>query len=106
MGKFWVTINGKRKRTKAGYEHQKAKFESSAKDRAERSARVSARKKAIREGRVKRNDGKEIDHIRALSEGGSNARSNLRVVPRKTNRAKRESSRRRGSRRNRARWGK
>lgn len=103
MGKFWVTINGKRKRTKAGYEHQKAKFESSAKDRAERSARVSARKKAIREGRVKRNDGKEIDHIDSNPLHGG--RNNLRVVSRKTNRAKRENSRRRGSRRNKAAWG-
>lgn len=104
MGKFWyVDGNGKRKRTKAGYAHQKEKFESSPKDRADRSARVSARKKAIREGRVHRNDGLEIDH--KDSNPQHNSRNNLRVVSRKTNRAKRENSRRRGSRRNTSRWG-
>ena len=41
-----------------------------------------------REGKVSKGDGKEIDHKKPLSKGGSNNKSNLRVVSRKTNRKK------------------
>jgi ribosomal protein S5 len=41
----------------------------------------------MREGRVKKGDGKDVDHKRALSKGGSNARSNLRVVDANDNRS-------------------
>lgn len=34
-----------------------------------------------REGLVKKGDGKQVDHIKPLSKGGSNDRSNMRVVP-------------------------
>ena len=39
-----------------------------------------------REGKVQKGDNKEVDHKRPLSKGGSNKRSNLRVVSRKKNR--------------------
>lgn len=39
MGRLWVTIGGKRKRTAAGVKHEYDKFQSSAKAKAERSAR-------------------------------------------------------------------
>lgn len=45
-----------------------------------------ARAHAIKEGRVKVGDGKDVDHIKPLDKGGSNAKSNLRVVSEKTNR--------------------
>ena len=53
-----------------------------------RVARNKARREAIREGRVKKGDGKEIDHIIPLSKGGSTAKSNLRVVSKAVNRKK------------------
>ena len=46
------------------------------------------RNKARRESNLKKGDGKEIDHIRPLSKGGSNSKSNRRVVSRHTNRKK------------------
>lgn len=103
MGKLWVTVNGKRKRTAAGVKHEYEKFQSSAKAKAERASRNSARRSAIKSGRVHKGDGKDIDH--KDSNPRHNASSNLRVVSRKTNRGKKENSRRRGSRRRKGSWG-
>lgn len=103
MGKFWTTVNGKRKRTAEGNRHEYEKFQSSDKAKAERASRNSARRSAIRSGRVHKGDGKEVDH--SNSSPLDNRSSNLRVVSRKTNRSKKENSRRRGSRRNRSSWG-
>ena len=103
MGRLWVTVNGKRKRTAAGVKHEYEKFQSSAKAKAERASRNSARRSALKAGRVHKGDGKDIDH--KDSNPRHNASSNLRVVSRKTNRGKKENSRRRGSRRSRSSWG-
>lgn len=54
------------------------------KNRAERN---SARAKLVKEGVVKKGDGKDVDHKCAISKGGSNARSNLRAVPEGDNRS-------------------
>lgn len=104
MGKLWyVDANGKRKRTAAGIEHEYDKFQSSEKAKKDRAARNSARRSAIRSGRVKVGDNKEIDHKN--SSPRDNRSSNLRVMSRAGNRGKKENSRRRGSRRNRVKWG-
>lgn len=57
-----------------------------------RVQRNAARREALREGRVHKGDGMEIDHRRMLDEGGSNARSNQRVVPAAKNRAWRKTN--------------
>ena len=103
MGKFWQTINGKRKRTAAGYRHEQEKFKSSAKYKAEQVSRVTARRKAINSGRVRKGEERDLDH--KDSNPLNNSPSNLRIVSRKTNRGKTENSRKRGSGRNRSRWG-
>ncbi len=54
----------------------------------DRVKRTAARRKALREGLVKKGDGKEIDHKVPLSKGGGNTEANTRVVSRKTNRKK------------------
>lgn len=51
-----------------------------------RVAQNKARRQALREGRVKKGDGKDVDHIRPLAKGGSASDSNTRVVDKKTNR--------------------
>ena len=105
MGKFWyIDANGKRKRTAAGVKHEYEKFESSAKAKSKRAARNSARRAALRSGKVHKGDGKDIDHIKGVSAG--NGSSNTRVMSASTNRGRRQASRRRGSRRNRSAWGK
>lgn len=66
------------------------KYHASEEAKADRAARNKNRREFEREGRVSKGDGKEIDHKVPLSKGGSNDRSNLRVVSRTTNRAKRD----------------
>lgn len=85
------------------YEREYKRFQSSKKAKKDRAARNKARREALREGRVHRGDGKEIDHVD--SNPRHNWSSNLRVVSRRTNRAKKENSRRRGSRRIKSSWG-
>lgn len=85
------------------YAREYRRFQSTKKAKKDRAARNKARRQALAEGRVHRGDGKEIDH--KDSNPRNNSRNNLRVVSRKTNRSKKENSRRRGSRRNRSSWG-
>lgn len=54
-----------------------------------RVARNKARRHAIKAGKVKKGDGKDIDHIKPLSRGGSSAVSNLRVKNASKNRSHR-----------------
>jgi len=61
------------------YEDEYEKFHSSAEARANRGARVQARRDMIKAGRVKKGDGKDVDHEVALSNGGSNDLDNLKV---------------------------
>lgn len=103
MGKLWyIDSSGKRKRTKLGLKREYSKFQSSAKAKAERASRNSARRAALKKGRVHKGDGKDIDHKN--SNPMDNRASNLRVMSASANRGKKENSRRRGSRR--SRWGK
>jgi hypothetical protein len=69
--------NGKR-----DYSKQKDNDDKNAKNRAKRN---TARRRAEREGKVSKGDGKHVDHKTPLSSGGSNATSNTRVVSAKTN---------------------
>lgn len=50
-----------------------------------RAATNKARRRAEAEGLVKKGDGKHVDHKKPLDKGGSNAKSNTRVVSAKTN---------------------
>ncbi len=50
--------------------------------------RRAARNKARRIMGLKKGDPREVDHIKPLSKGGSNKKSNLRVVSRRINRKK------------------
>ena len=50
-----------------------------------RNMRNAARNLLAKEGKVKKGDGKHVDHIQPLSKGGTNGRKNLRVVDAKTN---------------------
>ncbi len=51
-----------------------------------RAARNAARAKMMAAGKVRKNDGKDIDHVRGVKAG--NGKSNLRVMGAGANRAK------------------
>lgn len=98
-----MTVKRDARGTLRDYAREYSRFQSSKKAKRDRASRNRARRQAEREGRVHRGDGKEIDHVD--SNPRHNGSSNLRVVTRRTNRAKKENSRRRGSRRNKSSWG-
>jgi hypothetical protein len=52
-----------------------------------REEQNAARRMFEKEGIVHKGDGKDVDHKRALSKGGSNDKSNLRAVPSSQNRS-------------------
>lgn len=53
---------------------------------AKRSERNKARRLLEKEGVVRKGDGKDVDHKRPIRSGGTNARSNLRAIPKGRNR--------------------
>ncbi len=63
-------------------------YHASPEQRKNRSDRTVARNEAIKDGRVKRGDGKDLDHIKPISKGGSaKDKANTRVVSASTNRS-------------------
>jgi len=64
------------------------KYESSPKQRAARVERDLARRELAKEGKVSKGDGKDVDHIKPVSKGGTNKRTNLRAISASANRAK------------------
>lgn len=52
-----------------------------------RSERNQARRELMKEGVVRKGDGKDVDHARPIVKGGTNNRSNLRAVPKSQNRS-------------------
>jgi hypothetical protein len=73
------------KSSKAKLKYQ-SEYQKRPEEVAKRVARNKARREAIREGLVKKGDGKDIDHKQMLDQGGSNERSNRRVVSASENR--------------------
>lgn len=53
---------------------------------AKRTKNNQARAMLAKEGKVHKGDGKDVDHKTPLRAGGSNSRSNLRVLPKSKNR--------------------
>jgi 5-methylcytosine-specific restriction endonuclease McrA len=64
---------------------QENKYKSTPEQIHARVLRNKARREAMADGLVKKGDGKEVDHKTPLSKGGSNARSNRRIVSASTN---------------------
>lgn len=68
------------------YRAEYAATHGTAKGKKDRAARNAARRAMEKAGRVKKGDGKEVDHINFNPR--NNSAKNLRVVSKKTNRTK------------------
>lgn len=74
--------NGKR-----DYKKEYAKYHSQPEQIKNRSERTTLRRQANAAGVTHKGDGKDLDHIKPLSKGGSNTMANARVVPKSVNRS-------------------
>ena len=74
--------NGKR-----DYKREVALYTSKPEVKKKRAEQNAARRELAKEGLVHKGDGKDVDHKRPLSHGGSTSRTNLRVVPASQNRS-------------------
>lgn len=74
--------NGKR-----DYKRENEEYNSRPEIIKRRSERTTARRAANAAGITHKGDGKDIDHIKPLSKGGTNAKSNQRVVSASENRS-------------------
>ena len=72
---------------KRDYKREYKEYHASPEQRKNRSLRTVARNGAIADGRAARGDGKDLDHKRALSKGGSNSKSNQRMTSASSNRS-------------------
>ena len=72
--------------TKRNYKKEYSKFHSSTKAKKDRASRNQARRVLAKQGRVKKGDGKDIDHRNGNPR--DNRKSNLKVISRKRNRSK------------------
>ena len=74
--------NGKR-----DYKKEYEKYHSRPEKRKLHAERLRARREAEKDGRVHKGDGKDLHHVNPLVKGGSNKKSNTRVVSRSSNRS-------------------
>jgi len=70
------------------YQAENAQYHSKPVVKKRRALRNKDRRTAIRDGRAHKGDGTAVDHIVPLTKGGSNAKSNLRLISARSNRVK------------------
>ena len=66
---------------------QATEYEDTPEQIKNRVARNKARAQLMKEGRVSKGDGKDVDHIKPLSKGGASTKSNLKVKSASANRS-------------------
>lgn len=89
-------VTARRKKINAKRDYKKeAAYEARPEQVKRRVARNKARRAAIRAGKVKKGDGKEVDHVGAKRTGPLNNRR-VRVVSRAVNRRKQPKTKARG----------
>ena len=69
------------------YKTAKARGEVGTGGDSDNAKRLKLRRQMVKDGRVKKGDGKDVDHVKMLSKGGSNSVSNARVRSASANRS-------------------
>jgi hypothetical protein len=72
---------------KRNYKKEYKNYHSKDEQKKNRAKRNAARKTMEKAGKVSKGDGKDVDHKKKLSKGGTNAKGNLRVKSKSANRA-------------------
>lgn len=72
---------------KRDYKREYQKYHSSPEQIKNRSERTTLRREANSKGITSKGDGKDLDHKKPLSKGGSNSLSNARVTSKSENRS-------------------
>jgi hypothetical protein len=72
---------------KRDYKTEVAKYTSKPEVKKKRAEQNAARREMEKKGLVHKGDGKDVDHKRPLSKGGTNSGSNLRAVSASSNRS-------------------
>ena len=65
---------------------QQRKYNSKPAQKKNRVARNTARRRATKAGKVSKGDGRDVNHKKPLRSGGTNAKGNLNVQSKSTNR--------------------
>lgn len=68
------------------YKSEYARYQGTEEQKKKRAERNNARRGMMRAGKAHKGDGMDVDHKRALRNGGSNSKSNLRVISKSKNR--------------------
>lgn len=69
------------------YKKQNEKYDGKESVKKDRASRNASRVLLVKAGVVSKGDGKDVDHKKPLSKGGTNARNNLRAVPSSKNKS-------------------
>lgn len=65
-------------------------YNASPEMKKKRAMNNAARAEMMKAGKVKKGDGKDVDHIKPLRSGGGNSKGNLRAIPASRNRGWRD----------------
>jgi len=69
------------------YKKEYENYHASEEQKKNRAARNAARRRMEQEGKVRKGDGKDVDHKTPMAKGGGNGRGNLRVTSKSDNRS-------------------
>ena len=74
------------KSTGRDYADEYARYQGTKEQKLNRAKRNAARSTMAKKGKVRKGDGKDVDHKRAVKNGGGNTETNLRVMAKEKNR--------------------
>lgn len=69
------------------YKKEYESYQGTEEQKKNRAKRNAARAELMKEGKVHKNDGQDVDHIKPLSKGGRSSKKNLRVKTASDNRS-------------------